>query len=64
LKNQRNWSKFGDELLKERTMSNSQFTIVLGALRSIEEKLALRFLAIKERMDKLELRMQEIEKNN
>jgi hypothetical protein len=44
-------------------MSDSQFTIVLGALRSMEEKLALRFLAIKDRLDKLELRIQEIEKS-
>lgn len=48
--------------LKRVTMSDSQFTIVLGALRSIEERIALRFLAMKDRIDKLEQRMQEIEK--
>jgi|GEM_PF-2141944 len=43
-------------------ISNSQFTIVLGALRSIEEKLVLRFMAVNKRIDSLELRIQELEK--
>ncbi|WP_440134767.1 hypothetical protein [Chitinophaga sancti] len=44
-------------------ISDSQFTIVLGALRSIEEKLALRFMALNKRIESLELRLQEVEKN-
>ncbi|WP_343667585.1 hypothetical protein [Chitinophaga sp.] len=42
-------------------MSDSQFTIVLGALRSIEEKLNLRFMAVNNRIDKLEKRLNSIE---
>ena len=61
MEEQRNGSKLPK---REGTMSDSQFTIILGALRSMEEKLALRFLAIKDRIDKLELRIQEIEKSS
>ena len=42
-------------------MSNSQFTIVLGALRSMEQKLTLRFMALNKRIETLEQRIHELE---
>lgn len=43
-------------------MVDSQFTIVLGALRSIEQKLTIRCAGIDARIEKLESRLQAIEK--
>lgn len=42
-------------------MSDSQFTIVLGALRSMEQKLDLRFMAVYNRIEKLEKRLNSME---
>lgn len=42
-------------------MSDSQFTIVLGALRSMEQKLDLRFMAVYNRIEQLEKRLNSIE---
>jgi hypothetical protein len=43
-------------------MSDSQFTIVLGALRSIEEKMMMRCIGIDARVAKLEQRLEVAEK--